>query len=62
MNTFEFFHLTGYEPRLDDLERANCLKAGTRGHRTCGWCKHKQPLWHCSDCSSDAFKAMRENN
>jgi hypothetical protein len=28
---------TGSDPINDDLERANCDKAGTGGHMHCGW-------------------------
>jgi hypothetical protein len=27
----------GHPPEQDDLERANCDKAGQIGHFTCGW-------------------------
>lgn len=34
----DFQYATGQKPVEDDLERANCLKAGDVGHRHCGWC------------------------
>ena len=35
----EFEEKTGSPPIQDDLERVNCLRVGTPGHRNCGWCK-----------------------
>lgn len=32
-----FKEATGREPEQDDLERCNCLEAGTIGHGLCGW-------------------------
>jgi hypothetical protein len=38
MITAEMFRkATGSDPVQDDLERANCLKAGEPGHYHCGW-------------------------
>jgi len=34
----EFERKTGQPPEDDDLERANCRKAGEHGHFGCGWC------------------------
>lgn len=34
----EFERIVGSPPENDDLERANCPKAGTPGHRDCGVC------------------------
>ena len=34
----EFTKATGREPINDDLERANCAKAGQAGHHCCGIC------------------------
>ncbi len=33
----KFLRATGCTPRQDDLERANCPKAGSFGHWSCGW-------------------------
>lgn len=38
MNAQEFLEVVGYEPEQDDLERANCEKAGEVGHTSCGIC------------------------
>jgi len=35
----QFLAATGREPEQDDLERANCDKAGAIGHSCCGWNK-----------------------
>jgi hypothetical protein len=35
----QFFMATGFDPHDDDLERANCQKAGQPGHTHCGWDK-----------------------
>ncbi len=32
-----FKEATGHDPINDDLERANCPKAGESGHFCCGW-------------------------
>jgi hypothetical protein len=32
-----FKKATGREPEHDDLERVNCMEAGTIGHLCCGW-------------------------
>jgi len=45
---------TGYAAVDDDLERANCPKAGQIGHHGCGWCSvcDKPNLYHDhSKCS-----------
>ena len=35
---------TGAAPEDDDMDRANCTKAGEIGHIQCGWCEvHQQP-------------------
>jgi len=34
----KFQEATGRLPEHDDLERANCEKAGQIGHFACGWC------------------------
>lgn len=33
----QFIAATGYEPEHDDLDRVNCMEAGTIGHLCCGW-------------------------
>lgn len=33
----KFIEATGREPEQDDLDRANCPKAGEIGHFCCGW-------------------------
>jgi hypothetical protein len=33
----DFIKATGREPQQDDLERCNCMEAGTWGHLCCGW-------------------------
>ena len=38
MNAAEFEAKTGRKPEDDDLDRANCNKAGNVNHFTCGWC------------------------
>lgn len=44
----QYKEMTGFEPRLDDLERTNCPRAGELGHFHCGVCSvHKQPRHHC---------------
>lgn len=32
-----FEQRTGHPPKNDDLERANCPRAGEVGHTCCGW-------------------------
>jgi len=50
----EFENKTGRVPQDDDLDRVNCDKAGTPGHRQCGWCPvHDAPRFMCS-CRSGA--------
>lgn len=40
--------LTGYAPENDDLERANCERAGGTGHLACGLCATcGKPAWTC---------------
>ena len=44
----KFKKAVGRESRNDDLERSNCLKAGTFGHTYCGWCeKCDKPKFEC---------------
>jgi hypothetical protein len=43
-----FLEKTGFNPVNDDLERANCKKAGETVHLFCGWCeKHDKPRIAC---------------
>jgi hypothetical protein len=50
-----FYKMTGERPSGDDLDRCNCLKAGTLGHLTCGVCEHNQPVFRCESCASKNF-------
>jgi len=51
MNEETFTQRTGYIPENDDLDRVNCDEAGKPGHRSCGVCKHDNPLFHaCPLC------------
>lgn len=59
MTKEEFMAVTGFEPEQDDLERANCPKAGQLGHKACGVCEHGMPTWTCKDCFP---KAVRNGN
>lgn len=44
----EFAAFCGRKPKDDDLERANCPKAGSIGHQQCGWCSvHLCPVFEC---------------
>ena len=44
----QFEELVGAPPVEDDLERANCGKAGEAGHHMCGICKeHNKPRFIC---------------
>ena len=45
-----FTRRTGHAPKDDDLDRANCLQAGSMGHWGCGWCPHDKPRWQCMEC------------
>ena len=47
--TAEYFELkTGSPPKQDDLERANCKKAGEIAHYGCGWCYTcEKPVFMC---------------
>jgi hypothetical protein len=40
----EFIRATGRDPAHDDMERVNCMEAGTIGHLCCGWnAEHNKP-------------------
>ena len=44
----QFIQYVGHEPEHDDLERCNCDKAGSSGHKYCGWCDScKNPRFIC---------------
>lgn len=44
----QFKEAVGREPVDDDLERANCEKAGELGHMFCGWCAEcNKPIFEC---------------
>ncbi len=48
MTPDEFKARFGFEPRQDDVERAECPKAGTIGHAFCGVCPtHNSPRFFC---------------
>lgn len=39
---------TGRAPITDELDRANCARAGELGHTMCGWChRHDLPRTFC---------------
>lgn len=48
---------TGEPPIEDDLETANCPKAGAPGHRACGWCEHDKPVRKCEACFAQSCTA-----
>lgn len=51
MDAREFAAIFGREPENDDLDRINCPKAGTLGHRYCGVCSHGLPRFEvCFKC------------
>lgn len=45
-----FYRVVGRPPIQDDLERVNCERAGTPGHRDCGLCIHYLPRFLCPGC------------
>ena len=48
MTTEEFEKVVGRPPVEDDMERANCEKAGWAGHHQCGICtEHGKPRFTC---------------
>lgn len=57
-----FEKIVGRKPEDDDLERANCPKAGETGHNDCGLCKHFKPVFCCTECWSvshlESFKRL----
>jgi hypothetical protein len=57
----DFFDATGRDPEQDDLERCNCNKAGTVGHRQCGWCpKHDKPRFECMYLHNGKHKSKKK--
>jgi hypothetical protein len=60
MITAEIFEQkTGRKPTDDDLERANCGKAGQIGHWACGWCPMcDKPVAECGHIARPARKAQ----
>ena len=62
MNTDEFWRLFGRAPELDDLDRANCDRAGQPGHRLCGICTHGYPVFLCTECAEEAMRKAIEDN
>ncbi len=50
MTPEQFKAAVGREHRQDDLERANCDKAGQHGHTNCGVCEHQLPVFCCQEC------------
>jgi hypothetical protein len=51
MNEEEFELRFGIKPKLDDLDRVNCVEVGEAGHWQCGVCEeHNKPRFMC-DCA-----------
>ena len=51
-----FAEAVGRAPVDDDLERTNCLVAGTVGHYCCGWCdEFRLPVFLCPHCINPAL-------
>jgi len=56
----EFEKRTGNPPADDDLQRANCSKAGQWGHFFCGWCvTHDRPRYVCG-CGRISYNQRTE--
>lgn len=60
MNAEEFFAVTGHMPEGDDLERANCAKAGETGHWHCGVCVCGMPRFVCGHSTKLTERIDRE--
>jgi hypothetical protein len=60
MTADEFKAATGYEPKDDDLDRANCDRAGDGGHWGCGICEHGKPVFTCQPCFSARGRQVAE--
>ena len=57
-----FRALTGSLPQVDDLERANCTKAGEQFHSVCGICEeHEVPRTYCG-CTAVSTHARNLND
>lgn len=50
----QYQQATGDKPSNDDLERCNCVHAGTHGHYQCGW-NHRLnlPVFMCGADASE---------
>lgn len=60
MNADQFKDAVGRDPEHDDLDRANCKKAGELGHHACGICAdHKLPVFECAVCFPLPRKAIK---
>ena len=60
MTRKQFIKAVGREPEKDDLERANCRRAGEPGHQTCGICEHGKPVFECWDiCMRKPFDKIK---
>jgi hypothetical protein len=59
VNADDFKKSTGYEATQDDLERANCDKAGQIGHQACGICRHGEPRFTCVRCLQEIFGRVK---
>ena len=57
MTADEFTVKAGYSPINDDLERANCPRAGEVGHWFCGICRHGTPLLACVRCQLEMVRS-----
>ena len=52
----EFTRRAGFLPFDDDLERANCDKAGDDTHTMCGWCDDcNKPVFICGHMKKKAL-------
>lgn len=52
MTRATFKQITGQHPKEDDLDRANCLRAGEVGHHSCGVCSNcSMPRFIGCDCA-----------
>ena len=52
MNAEQYTKKFGVEPKYDDLERVNCVQAGTSCHYMCGICTYcEKPRHMCGHAS-----------
>ena len=59
----DFERRVGRLPQIDDLDRTNCLEAGSSGHLQCGICEHDMPVFLCLVCIVKPFnKVKREKD